>query len=478
VPTLQLERQVESGVRERGRRYYAEGAVELVHAEPGLVEATVYGTEPYDVRIEHDSAGGTVEVGCGCAYFQDRGEPCKHIWATLLSVTDHEFLSAGELENAQLVLSDDMREDEPAEGPKEDGEEEDPAASESPADALRFLIDPATGTPPDRRPARRRSRSRQPDWQQQLEALRQRIRYQLDQQRESWPADRQIVYVVDRPATLEGTNLILQVACRQPRADGQWGTLRQRRIGTDLINFLPDPDDRRILALLAGSGESSPFAYYGFYNWTDASVGGSHQLPLAVERSLLPMLCETGRCVLRVDERQPDSQLTPLWWDGDPEPWRFRVRIDQPGEGGGHTIRGELTRHGECIGLEEPLMLTAGGVVFFEDHAAPLDDSGAFEWIVLLRDQPSLTVPADQGPDLLQHLLSMPRLPDLDLPDSLHFEREQGTPRPRLRFRASEQGQSGGGSRRISAELAFDYEQHTISSDDARPGGSAAAPQR
>ena len=61
--------------RERGRRYAEEGRVESIDVRDDVVEATVVGSEAYDVVWEHDR--GEWRASCSCPV----GSFCKHAYA-------------------------------------------------------------------------------------------------------------------------------------------------------------------------------------------------------------------------------------------------------------------------------------------------------------------------------------------------------------------------------------------------------------
>src|SRR4051812_43860738 len=81
--TTELARQVPADVQSKGRDYYARGAVRIHRGNAREVEAIVQGGELYDVTLKRK--GKSVHAWCSCPYCEDRGEPCKHIWATLLA---------------------------------------------------------------------------------------------------------------------------------------------------------------------------------------------------------------------------------------------------------------------------------------------------------------------------------------------------------------------------------------------------------
>jgi uncharacterized Zn finger protein len=78
--------QVARSIRERGENYARRNAVVSLSYDErqGVIEAAVVGTRIYHVviRLEGEEV---VDYECDCQYFGDYGEPCKHIWATVLA---------------------------------------------------------------------------------------------------------------------------------------------------------------------------------------------------------------------------------------------------------------------------------------------------------------------------------------------------------------------------------------------------------
>src|SRR5581483_8081709 len=117
---------------------------------------------------------------------------------------------------------------------------------------------------------------------------------------------------------------------------------------------------------------------------------------------------------------EPDAPVQPRHWEDGP--WEFWLKVAPAPGGKRYVITGELRRGEERMALAAPLLVARGGLVFWDDRVAPLHDFGAFDWILLLRRQPEVAVPAGQKDELLQELLRLPSLPRLELPDELRYE--------------------------------------------------------
>ncbi len=446
--TTDLARHVRRDVRQRGLDYYHRGAVEILDGDDWFVSALVQGTEAYHVALERTRKA--IKVLCDCPYCSDRLEPCKHIWATVLAAE-----KAGLLRGANHGAVRSLRLDPELESFWNDGEseeDEDGYTEEWQQWDEPHVYQPSQPRPP--KPTRPRSSSRRAAaWKPFLNRLRQQLQSDAPAPRGAWPAGRELLYIVDVATTLAQGELSLEVAYRQRKQNGEWSKPIVHGIPQSQLSHLPDPEDRQILSLLLGARRETPYTYgYSYYSNYDTTPT-RHRLTHPLQEALLPHLCQTGRCFLRVSADAPE--LRPLRWD-DGAAWQFWLEV-RPEEGGKrYLVTGSLRRDSERAALAEPRLLVAGGLVFWEDRAARFDDSGVFKWIVLLRQQGTLAVPAADKDRFLQELLGMPRLPRLDLPEELRFEEVTPTPRPRLKVLAP--ARNSWGPERLRGELAFDYD--------------------
>jgi superfamily II DNA or RNA helicase len=470
ILTSHVARQVAGDVQRRGRQYYASGAVKILDGNERSVRALVQGTEQYEVRLTRE--GKRLKIWCTCPFYQDRLDPCKHIWATLLAC-EHRGLLLGYGGSGRLQLIDD--EEAFYEWQEQKGWAADPeawnASDNEEWNDRRGSADPAGRDyaywqPKPKRRSRRSAKraARVASWKKRLAGLRGEMQRDEAPGNEAWPAGREILYVVDVAETLESHGLTIELASRQRKKNGDWGKPKTQRIPSEQIDKLPDPEDRRLLALLVGAREERPY-YYG-YSYPDPyydSAACRYRLTEPMLEMLVPGICRTGRCFLR---RSPqDLELAPLHWD-EGEPWEFWLRLTRGGSGKHYLVQGDLRREEEHLALAQPVLLIQGGLIFTGERVARLRDFGAFEWISLLRKQRPLTVPVEQQGDLLKELLELPRLPRLDLPEELRFEELALTPQPRLKVRAPDRYQWG--PERLRGELSFAYEDAVV--PHSKPG--------
>src|SRR5262245_533252 len=87
-----VSRNFSDAVRARGQSYFVKGRVTLMAARAAEVVARVRGTAKYRVRVR--LRGSKLLASCSCPYFNPQGEPCKHLWATLLLAESRGLLQS------------------------------------------------------------------------------------------------------------------------------------------------------------------------------------------------------------------------------------------------------------------------------------------------------------------------------------------------------------------------------------------------
>ena len=444
--------QVDRQVQKRGVPYFHTGAVQILESDDHTVEAAVQGTDEYTVLLQFDEHDLVLNASCTCPYFSDRSAICKHIWATLLTCEKDGLLrSASAAAGFDLMADHDELDGEEADDIWDDQWDEDRSDYREASVYVPL--------PPTARPGRGQRRQLDPKaiWKQQMASLSAAMQPPSLSNGDRWPADRQILYLVDVDATLDGQGLIVEVAYRQRKKNDQWSKPKSLSVDLDGVEALPDAADRQIISMLIGASNGFSSSYSSYYR----SGGCRYTLPGPMQETMLQWMCRTRRCMLRCGKDDP--KLHPIQWDDGP-PWQLWLEVGH--EESGYQITGSLRRDERRMALSEPVLLVAGGIVFTDSHAARLDDGGAFAWISLLRQQPTLMAPVSKGSELLETLLSLPRYPRLDLPDSLRFEQVQGIPKPRLMVRSPKRW---GRNDRLIGELSFEYDRQVIDVNHPTP---------
>ncbi len=112
-----VSRDFNDAVRSRGQSYFAKGRVVITGATAGEVVARVRGTAKYRVRLR--LRGGKLHVMCSCPYFTPTGDPCKHLWATVLMADARNLLASAPARPLMLVSDPPRR---PTEMPENGGQ--------------------------------------------------------------------------------------------------------------------------------------------------------------------------------------------------------------------------------------------------------------------------------------------------------------------------------------------------------------------
>ena len=159
----------------------------------------------------------------------------------------------------------------------------------------------------------------------------------------SWPAGREILYVLENARRSTGTTLALQVDFREPRKNGGWKKPRPLSISHEMIEDLPDPTDREILTRLIGVQRET--WYYGPYESIYRFQPGIHEL-----ETILPIVSRTDRLFFRTPEIEDLIQVS---WDSA-GPWEFLVNVLHDPDGQQYEVRGVFQRAGDHMEISRP----------------------------------------------------------------------------------------------------------------------------
>lgn len=441
-----LSRKFSSTTRQRGYDYYRQRRVRIAEGSASKVDATVRGSEdPYLVMLQWTA--GKLAVRCDCPHFNGQDQLCKHLWATILAADDARYLS-----EAAAAKEIELDMDSLLVGPAAlDDNETPPSQLHNPQTYHRSTY-PAPPKPPT-----------PPAWKTQLTGIFAPPARYADTQSQ-FPADAEILYVLDISRSLASGIPTIALEYRQPKKNGDWKIAKPLALKRSQIPNLPVAEDREFVSLLAGGVRDQGYSYLDAYD----QLSSAYQVQPTLANILIPRLARTGRCILPHERDQ--IEFKSLSWD-EGQPWKFALRVEKRPKGG-LRLSGEFRRETEGgsqqrLDLSIPLLASQGGFLFGPEKIAPLEAEADFPWISNLREHKSIAVPAEDANEFLAQLLSSPLLPALDLPEELQFEEVAPRPRPCLKiFKPKQQY----GPERMNAELAFDYDGHAIPQNYAPQG--------
>ncbi|HET6179040.1 MAG TPA: DEAD/DEAH box helicase [Candidatus Sulfotelmatobacter sp.] len=436
--------QFSKNVRHRGEEYYWRDQVRIERASETQFHARVRGSQTYDVELNFRD--GMLSVWCDCPYFVDNGVPCKHLWATILAAEAQGGLSWA-TSAPQLVLSDD------SELPFDE------------ADLKTLRARWRDSVSRSRVPVTTRQRAlKPPSWQQQFnEIVAPGSRPAAPES--TWPAKREVLYIVDISRCLSDGGLCLTLESRDRKKDGSWTRSKPLAMKRSQIQRLPVTEDQQVLSMLAGTQTHA----YGYLNPYERLPELS-MLPPALSAMLMPLMLRTGRCYLR-PQNEPEA-LLPLAWD-DGEAWSFGLELGKA-EDGQCALTGFFHRGEERMKLTVPV-LVAPGLLLTTDRVARCAQEASFGWISALRKKCSIVAPESEKDQFLAALLCSRNLPPLTVPEEMRYEELASIPAPRLKI---SQAPTRLGPGRLQADLSFAYDDRIVPEFDSSRGVFDAAGRR
>ncbi|HWH77796.1 MAG TPA: SWIM zinc finger family protein, partial [Candidatus Binatus sp.] len=415
--SARLFNQVDRSAQERGRLYYLRGAVTAIDGTAWAVQAQVQGTYLYDVQIASEKHH--INASCTCPAFERSQEPCKHVWAALLAAERNSLLTG---------------------------------LNSLAAPHLRGVpVAPPLPSSVASRPAAKKTTA--PNWKQQLHSLRGQLEAVTERRQLPAIGERQLFYYISPDASPRSRQLGVQVGARERKADGNWGKLKIKRFAGVDVAQLSEAADQRILTMLLGAKDEFDYGY----NYGPSST--QFLLAPPMWEIVLPLMCATGRCALR--DAVIGDDFTALRWD-DGAAWEFGLRIALAEDRKKYRVSGMLAREQIEMALSYPNFMVPGGLVFYDNRVARLNDFGAFVWISLLQARDALFFAKGEADEFIDELLQLPRQPRLELPDELRFDKILAEPKPSLAIKPGKSNPWGRDF--VHADLTFDYDGIVIDS--------------
>jgi len=423
---------VDERIRTKGNRYFLGGAVRAIEGSPTAVTATVRGSEWYQVHLTR--TGDEVLASCGCPFFTDRNDFCKHIWAVILAADSEGYLLDDTPLTRKLYLESaytDLGLDEAA----------DVGFAEGAAMSRSLASRQATLEP----------------WEQFLKGVSLRVAARAAQRPPRY-VHGEFLYVIGADESAAELLPLVQLQWRTRKKNGEWGKPQAAPVSPVELDSLPESSDRQILSMLLGAGD-----LYGFGGYTSLAERASFRPAGPLVERVLPLLAQTGRLYQRsppsaagfIPSNEPMGRFrfsgSPLGWDGG-SPWQFRLEV-RPGDP--IALTGSLVRDHESIAVTDAPALARGFLVV-RGAVARVDDGGALPWLLELRRSGAVHVPESAAP-LLIEALARSDVDPANLPAALRYERFTVSPRPRVKVSRGHQRPGRGSRDDLEARVDFDY---------------------
>jgi len=422
----------------RGLSYFHSGAVRLKHmTEKGAV-FSVQGSTCYSAQIDWSAAGrGLILLRCSCPHYAEENF-CKHLWASLMTLDVTDRVPAIQGGDRLKALHDYDVDDTGAElidldeyeDKDEDVDDDDGANAVRHVNEVRLpsrllsapgLRPTSTRSAPPSKPVLNK-------WAHKLDWIRRQNNApdpsvpknysgQTKNPREGW-------YAISIPTTYKHGMLAIEFFGREQRQDGSSGALKHMRVTKSELGLYSDALDREIMMMLFLGLDRTGDGYRGA--GYEAAHGQAFVTP-ALQRDLIPRLARSGRLLIS-DWAYGVPQSAPVTFD-DGDPWRLELTLNK--DPYGYGFGGRLKRGEEKRDIKQARVILRSGVVVFSDRIGWLDADRDFGWMLSLRDDAhSLSVPHEQGHQLVETLLKEPSCPPVDWPEELKWKNVSVEPKP------------------------------------------------
>src|SRR4030095_4603069 len=145
------------------------------------------------------------------------------------------------------------------------------------------------------------------------------------------------------------------------------------------VPTLKNATDREILAILSGASGG----YFPSYDYNYDSIPTRFNISTALQPLLLPLMCATGRCVVRSKDKSTD--VLPVQWD-DGLPWSFWLAVERDEPRSDYVIRAELRRSEERMSVSSVFLMTETILISGHRRASNFSSAAARAWKFILRD--------------------------------------------------------------------------------------------
>jgi superfamily II DNA or RNA helicase len=377
-------------VRQRGKEYFEEAAVEELTVLDDGVWGLVEGTHTYalSLRWTLEPRRSILHCFCSCPAFEKYG-PCKHLWALVLEIDEGGLGPEGGLSEPIKIVHESLEEMDPAQieslGVRESGDDDERAG--------------ATARPQGARPPAL-SGADKGGWSWALKLLEASSPGRRDPLGDAGAAPGnafEIRYVLDANPSILRSGVRLWMRVHRLLKNGKWS------VGSDYISTghntpqLHEASDRRIHALLQGAMEPNS-GYYGAPKGRDGYRVGAELFA-----RLLPELAATERLYCGPGG---EAETGPIALDEGAR-WEFKPALARDESQGELVLAGKFTRAAETLALDGPALLYEAGYLIVDARVARFGPREALPMIDTLRKQGPIRAPIETWPRFVQLLTSL-----------------------------------------------------------------------
>lgn len=459
-------------VRAKGEVLLAEQKLErLTYYYDGVEAVVLDGIARYEVSllVIRERKKDFVNVGCTCEIGR-QNQSCQHVWAALKQIdVDRKSLP---IQGTPELVIDFEEHFEPVFDTEDDRLDDDDDFRPPVLNPLTGLLKNLKAFFPNsshRFSQPSQAKSAKEPWREKLERVAafndwgRKPRPQVNKQRQVW-------YVINPGASITENRLVLDLSQREVQQSGKLGKLKQLRLDEDEVKSWPEEEHRELLGLLVSSGGIDSRDSYGYSYGSDSKVSRCMISP-ALYDIVLPRLCGTGRIGMP-RRAHLDSPPEPLAWDAG-EPWRFVLTVEKADTGNQWQVRGAVVRGDVTFDLRDVQLCILEGLVVLPDTLARFSANDAGGWIKLIMGQGAIEVPLAQQDVFLEQLWKMPNLPEVILPQELHYEQVRLPLTPQLNITSPTASSSSRAF--LFGTVSYHYGPHHFASGQRRPPGAAPA---
>ena len=398
-------------IRKRGQKYWDDGRVALLSETEEEVDATVIGSDQYDVSLSliADEHPPVVSGWCSCPYFETEFM-CKHLWAVMVALDKKHGPS----------LPDD-------------------AVYEDESD-LDFGFGSAIPFPEEKQAAAKKKEPR--EWERLLQRVdRERMFNPVNEKTPvaaEVPGERELRYEI----RMAYPPVHVTPVMRQRKKTGEWGQWKDLSPTT---TKLPGLDHENLLLITALHGlmlRAASSYYSSSYRFSD----------ITREQAvcLLPRLCATEKLFVVKGSGDLDG---PLRWDGD-VPWRYQLRYEQKKNGDYAAVSwllrgGEQMRPTDLAAVFEDLLFTQDNRICLLQCEHETDRL----WLMQALNHGDVSIPKEDGAAFLTELFKRTHAPTICLAADMDTVRRCGEPEKWLAIHAP----AADKARVLDAEVYFKY---------------------